>query len=108
MRPPLSPSLVADLRAIVGERWVSTNAADRAAHSRDCWPASLITLAYDPVPIRAQAVVWPASTEEVARVVSLTHERQVPVVAYGAGSGLCGGTVPLYGGVSLATGRLTG
>lgn len=37
----------------------------------------------------------PRSTDEVARVVSLAHEYQTPLVAYGGGTGLMGGALPL-------------
>lgn len=40
---------------------------------------------------QAQAVVRPANTKEVAAVVRLCHERQIPVVPQGGNTGLCGG-----------------
>jgi glycolate oxidase len=52
------------------------------------------------------AVVRPADTAEVARVVAACHETGTPVVARGAGSSLVGGPVPLAGGVVLSLERL--
>ena len=54
---------------------------------------------------RCAAVVRPASTEEVARVVALCAEAGVPVVPHGGNTGLVGGGVP-RGGVVLSTARL--
>src|SRR5512143_250367 len=54
---------------------------------------------------RCAAVVRPASTEEVARVVALCAEAGVPVVPHGGNTGLVGGGVP-RGGVVLSTTRL--
>ena len=54
---------------------------------------------------RCAAVVRPASTEEVARVVALCAEAGVPIVAHGGNTGLVGGGVP-RGGVVLSTARL--
>jgi glycolate oxidase subunit GlcD len=45
------------------------------------------------------AVVFPRSAEEVARVVRWAAENRVPVVARGAGTGLSGGAVADRGGV---------
>jgi glycolate dehydrogenase FAD-linked subunit len=56
---------------------------------------------------RADAVVLPESTEEVARVVAWCYEREVPLVPRGGGTGFAGGAVPLDGGVVLSLERLT-
>jgi glycolate oxidase len=45
----------------------------------------------------AGAVVFPASTEEVAELVKLARVRAVPVVTRGSGTGLSGGSVPIAG-----------
>jgi glycolate oxidase len=52
-------------------------------------------------PGRADAVVLPASADEVAAVLAWCHERDVPVVPRGGGTGVAGGAVP-DGGVVLA------
>ncbi len=43
----------------------------------------------------------PTSTEEVAAVVKICYENNIPVTPRGAGTGLAGGAVPLYGGVLI-------
>lgn len=45
--------------------------------------------------------VQPRSTEEVAAVVKICYENNIPVTPRGAGTGLVGGAVPLYGGVLI-------
>ena len=52
-------------------------------------------------------VVMPASTEEVRKVLRVCHERRVPVVARGAGTGLSGGALPQPDGVLLSLTRLS-
>jgi glycolate oxidase len=47
-------------------------------------------------------VVLPETIEQVQRIMRLCHERQVPVVARGAGTGLSGGALPLENGVLLS------
>jgi glycolate oxidase subunit GlcD len=54
----------------------------------------------------ADAVVLPASTEEVAAVVAWCYERDVPIVPRGGGTGYAAGAVPLHGGVVLGLERL--
>ena len=41
------------------------------------------------------AVVLPASTREVSAVVKIARDCGEPIVARGAGTGLCGGAVPI-------------
>ena len=56
---------------------------------------------------RPDAVVLPASTEEVAAVVRWCCAHDVPVVPRGGGSGFAGGAVPVHGGVVVALDRMT-
>lgn len=41
------------------------------------------------------------STEEIAAVVKICYENNIPITPRGAGTGLAGGAVPLYGGVLI-------
>lgn len=47
-----------------------------------------------------------ASTEQVVAVLKLCLEHQVPVTPRGAGSGMCGGALPIAGGVVLSTEKM--
>jgi glycolate oxidase len=47
------------------------------------------------------------STEQAAAVLRICLERKVPVTPRGAGSGMCGGALPVAGGVVLSTERMT-
>ncbi|HZG60086.1 MAG TPA: FAD-linked oxidase C-terminal domain-containing protein [Anoxybacillus sp.] len=49
-----------------------------------------------------KAVVFPKSTEEVARIVKYCHEHDLPFLARGAGTGLSGGAIPLNGEVIIS------
>ncbi len=52
------------------------------------------------------AVCLPRTRDEVAAVLRLCHQADIPVVARGAGTGLSGGALPLAGGVLLSLARL--
>jgi glycolate oxidase len=54
------------------------------------------------------AVALPASTREVAAVVKIARDCGQPIVARGAGTGLCGGAVPVAGGIVIGTSRMNG
>ena len=59
-------------------------------------------------PCRPLALVRPASTTEVARVLRLCHAHRRPVVPQGGLTGLAGGAVPTGDAVALSLERLTG
>jgi glycolate dehydrogenase FAD-linked subunit len=83
---PVTSTVKAELRRIVGDR----NFRDE--------PEDLITHAYDGTPLlehRPEAIVIPQSTDEVAAMVRLANDADFKVVPRGAGSGLSGGSVPV-------------
>ncbi len=83
----------------------STDLTARQEHGRDTW-----SLSVKGRPAGGQgetlpaAVVRPSTTEEVAHVLAWATRHEIPVVPYGAGSGVVGGAVPNRGGVSLDLG----
>jgi alkyldihydroxyacetonephosphate synthase len=86
----------------------SCDPADLWAMSRDCWPRALLWTKAGVAPHPPDVVAWPADVGQVAAVVKFAVERQVAVVPFGGGSGLCGGAVPVRGGIALDLKRLTG
>ena len=77
-------SLVDRLRAIVGERGLV--AADEHAKYVDDWRGYYHG--------KAAAIVKPASTEEVAKVVQLLAAGRIAMVPQGGNTSLCGASVP--------------
>ena len=53
-----------------------------------------------------EAVVLPATTDEVAAVLRLADARRIPVTPRGGATGLCGGCVPAPGGIVLSLERM--
>jgi len=77
--------LLERLEAIVGERGLVVDTRDQqpfVTDWREQWHG------------RAAAVVRPANTEEVARVMALLSQSGVAVVPQGGNTSLCGGSVP--------------
>ncbi|MBQ9003768.1 MAG: FAD-binding oxidoreductase, partial [Eggerthellaceae bacterium] len=91
----LTPELAEQLKSIVGEDSFQYQDDVNEAFSRDEMLISGTTM--------PQAVVFPANTEEVAAVMKLCYDNDIPVTVRGAGTGLVGGCTPLAGGVVLCT-----
>jgi alkyldihydroxyacetonephosphate synthase len=68
---------------------------DRVAYARDLWPRHHLEVSAGRVAEhRPGLVVWPKDTAEVAAVVRFCAEEGVPLVPFGAGSGVCGAVLP--------------
>ncbi|AKT44031.1 FAD-binding oxidoreductase [Chondromyces crocatus] len=73
----------------------SASPVDRIAYARDLWPRHHLAVREGQLPkSRPGVIVWPSSTEEVADVVRLCASEGLPLVPFGAGSGVCGGILP--------------
>ncbi|OIO37342.1 MAG: hypothetical protein AUJ75_04405 [Candidatus Omnitrophica bacterium CG1_02_49_10] len=85
------------LKGIVGDEYVLSSEADIESYAHDETPE----LKHLP-----GAVVKPGSTEEVSRILRFADENHIAVTPRGGGTGLSGGSIPLYGGISLSLERL--
>jgi alkyldihydroxyacetonephosphate synthase len=80
---------------------VSVAPAEIGEASRDWWPLAMIWALDDQVTARAAVIVRPHSAAEVAAVLRLCNQARVPVTAAAGRSGVCGASVPVFGGVLL-------
>lgn len=103
---PLPDELVARLQGACDD--VRTDAATRAESSRDWWPLAMIWATQGEVPQRAAAVARPGSAAEVAAVLRVCNEAKVPLTVAAGRSGVCGASVPVFGGVVLDLTALSG
>ncbi|MBJ9991278.1 MULTISPECIES: FAD-binding oxidoreductase [Paenibacillus] len=72
-------------------------------------PQSLVTHSYDGTPMLQSlpdAVVYPENTSQVSEVMKVLSRHKIPVVGRGSGTNLCGGTVPVQGGVVMVMHRM--
>jgi alkyldihydroxyacetonephosphate synthase len=96
-----------ELEAIFGPRRVSLRPVDLDTYARDMWPRLLLGYREGrPLPARPHAVVWPEHVREVVAVIKLARAHRIPIVPYGGGSGVCGGAVPIHGGITIDTKRM--
>ncbi|HEU0004029.1 MAG TPA: FAD-linked oxidase C-terminal domain-containing protein [Ktedonobacteraceae bacterium] len=88
--------VVRELSDVIGARYVLYTPYDLMLYEYD---ASIDRSTPD-------VVVLPANTEEVAAIVKIAARHHVPVVPRGAGTGLSGGAIPIYGGIVIAFARM--
>ena len=95
----VTPALLRDLHAILGDRGLLTAPEDMRPYLTD-WRGTLTG--------NAAAVARPASTEEVAAVVKLCAAHAIAIVPQGGNTGLMGGATPYaaHAGLVLSTGRM--
>jgi len=53
-----------------------------------------------------EIVLYPETTEEIARIMKWANENRIPVTPRGAGTGLSGGAVPVFSGIVLSLERM--
>ncbi len=56
--------------------------------------------------VMPRAVLLPASTEQVQKIVRLCHRERIPFVARGSGTGLSGGALPVENGIVISLARM--
>ena len=90
------PEVLAKLREIVGDENVVVD-PDRV----EPYGADAVKEKFPP-----EAVVFPATTQEMAAIIKLANEYLFPITARGGGVGYTGGAVPVEGGIVVGTDRM--
>ncbi|MDO8368888.1 MAG: FAD-binding oxidoreductase, partial [Saprospiraceae bacterium] len=93
---PISAAAFAELRDIVSEAYLLTDEIARRDHGHD----ETEDLMFVP-----QAVLEPADTEQVSRIMQVCSRERIPVTVRGGGSGLAGGALPTHGGLVISMRR---
>jgi glycolate oxidase len=93
----IDKELINKLKRIVGKENVLVSPEEMVAYSYDAtnmWSH------------RPDVVVLPSDAAQVAEVLKLANEDQIPVTPRGGGTNVSGGSVPIKGGIVLCTTRL--
>lgn len=91
--------ILKELKAIVGEKNILVQKDDMVAYSHDEF--SLEEIAHFP-----DVVIKPETTEQVSAILKVANTHFLPVTPRGGGTGLCGGCVPVHGGIVLSLERM--
>ncbi|MBD2847226.1 FAD-binding protein [Paenibacillus sp. IB182496] len=86
-----------ELLRILGEQGFRDDQESRITHSYDGTPM---------LQALPDAVVYPVDTAQVSAIMKVLARHRIPVVGRGSGTNLCGGTVPLEGGVVMVMHRM--
>ena len=95
----VTEAMVGELSQIVGGRFVLIDKEKIEPYSHD--EVSEQEHVYMP-----EVVVKPRTAEEIADIVKLANRERIPITPRGAGSGLSGGAVPVFGGIVLSLERM--
>jgi alkyldihydroxyacetonephosphate synthase len=94
------------LRQILRKDQISSRWPDRLSYGRDCNSKATLWVRQGKVKYPPQWIVWPETSAEVSAVLKFAREKNLPVVPFGGGSGVCGGTWALGGGIVLDVKRM--
>lgn len=100
-RVSVSDRVVGRLRSELGDEAVAGDEATREAFGRDWWPLAVVWATEGHLPTRPAVVARPRSADGVAAAVAVCAEERVPLTAAAGRSGVCGGALPVAGGVVL-------
>jgi len=84
------------LSDIVGKENVTTQKADLLCYSYDATQLKFMP----------DVVVHPLTADEISLIMKMANAEKIPVFPRGAGSGFTGGSLPVTGGIVLATERM--
>jgi alkyldihydroxyacetonephosphate synthase len=87
---------------------IDTDVAERADAGRDWWPISMHWALQGEVPAVPAVIARPRSTDDVSALLRLCNDQRIPVTPAGGRSGVCGASIPLYGGVLLDMTSMSG
>ena len=94
----LEPRDIEALSAITGRDYVSVRDEIHPDYTHD---EMTHYGCFDP-----ELVIQPGCTEEVSQILAYADQEHLPVTTRGAGTGLCGGCVPIHGGIVMSMMRM--
>jgi alkyldihydroxyacetonephosphate synthase len=97
---------LAQIADVLGSEHVSMESTDLINYTRCLYSRSQLLMRKCETYPPPDMVAWPENTEQVSAVLKIANALNIPVTPYGAGSGVCGGAIPLTGGITLDLKRL--
>ncbi len=94
---PLAPEALEELRAIVDPSDVLSEPEQVLAYECDGFAFHRHT---------PEAVIFASDREQVARIIQVARKYGIPFVPRGAGTGLSGGALPMFGGIVIELSRM--
>ncbi|HEX7406525.1 MAG TPA: FAD-binding oxidoreductase [Candidatus Binatia bacterium] len=95
-----------ELTARLGSEIVRWNDDSLRQHSRDTWCLSVLRALRGTLTARPLCVVSPTGVEHISTVIEYANQQHLPIVPFGAGSGVCGGVLPADGAIVVDLRRM--
>jgi glycolate oxidase len=92
----MEDKVIEEIVEAVGKENVLTSLEERKCYSYDARNDGVVP----------DLIVFPSSAEDVSKILRLANEHRFPVIPRGQGSGLTGGSIPVYGGIILVFTRM--
>lgn len=102
----MSRGLAADLSRIVGAGGVSTGGKGLSQVTGDALNTFRAFRVAECLAVSPAAAVFPTSTQQVSRVLKFASTHRIPVVPYGAGTGVMGAAAPVEDCIVLGLPRM--
>src|SRR3990172_3142956 len=93
----VTPELLEQFREILSEESVIIDPADLEPYSHD---------ETEDLHFLPEVALKPRTTRQIAQIMKICYQSNVPVTPRGGGTGLSGGALPIYGGVLLSTEKI--
>lgn len=98
-------SVIAALKGVLGSKYVLCDESSLDRYSIDALTLFSTSNSH-PISPRVSAVVMPSTTREVSEIVKLADKNSIPLIPYGAGTGLMGAVTPTRGGIAVHMNRM--
>ncbi len=92
----ITSAIITELKKICGEKFVFADEENLRNYSHD----ETEDLSFLP-----EVVVKPRTADEISKILILANKEKIPVTPRGAGTGLSGGALPVYGGILISMER---
>ena len=92
----INPNHIASFQGVVGKEFVLFDKNSLDDYSSD----ETEDLKFSP-----EVIVKPNTSEQVSEILKICNKESIPLTPRGAGTGLSGGALPVFGGVILSTER---
>jgi len=97
---PVTPEICQEIIGIVGEHNIIIDDENKLE------PYSHDEVADQSYAVFPEIVVKPTTAEQISEIMKLANREMIPVTPRGAGSGLSGGAVPVFGGILLSVEKM--
>jgi alkyldihydroxyacetonephosphate synthase len=95
----------AKLESILGDLLGSTNVStkdiDLLAYTRDSTLIALNWTIQGKIAGLPDFITWPETVEHISEILKIANKEGIPVIPYSEGSGVVGGSIPIYGGIII-------